>query len=185
MYTSLIFALSIKFQRMRTQAFILLQAPLCEHAFCRSCINEWISRQPTCPVDRQAITTAQLRPVPRILRNLLSRLVIHLGPKYSVDLNYTHVSHMNLSFHQDSPSYLGAHTVPYGDNTTFLSFSKYFDSVRAITDTNVWQRLFAGLNQMVFYCVLSLCISVKRTGYPLMTQAVLSFQVPVFILIPN
>ncbi|XP_046681463.1 E3 ubiquitin-protein ligase NRDP1 [Homalodisca vitripennis] len=53
-----------------------LQAPLCEHAFCRSCIQEWISRQPTCPVDRQAITSAQLRPVPRILRNLLSRLCI-------------------------------------------------------------------------------------------------------------
>jgi hypothetical protein len=49
------------------------QAPVCEHAFCRACIQEWISRQPTCPVDRQAITSAQLRPVPRILRNLLSR----------------------------------------------------------------------------------------------------------------
>lgn len=121
---------------MRTQVFILLQAPLCEHAFCRSCINEWISRQPTCPVDRQAITTAQLRPVPRILRNLLSRLVIHLVPKYSVDLNYTRVPHgseLSLGF----TFYLGVHTVPDGDNTTFLSFSKYFDSVRAITDTNV------------------------------------------------
>ncbi|PSN30920.1 E3 ubiquitin-protein ligase NRDP1 [Blattella germanica] len=53
-----------------------LQAPVCEHAFCRGCIQEWISRQPTCPVDRQAITSAQLRPVPRILRNLLSRLCI-------------------------------------------------------------------------------------------------------------
>lgn len=160
MQTSLVLALSIKFERMRTQVFILLQAPLCEHAFCRSCINEWISRQPTCPVDRQAITTAQLRPVPRILRNLLSRLAINLGLKYSVDLNSTcvDVSHMNLSFHQDSPHYLGAHTVLDGDNTTFLSFSKYFDSVRAITDTNVWQRFFAGLNQMVFYCILSLCI---------------------------
>lgn len=53
-----------------------LQAPACEHAFCRGCINEWISRQPTCPVDRQAITTGHLRPVPRITRNLLSRLDI-------------------------------------------------------------------------------------------------------------
>ncbi|XP_026745845.1 E3 ubiquitin-protein ligase NRDP1-like [Trichoplusia ni] len=51
-----------------------LQAPACEHAFCRACITEWISRQPTCPVDRQAVTASQLRPVPRILRNLLSRL---------------------------------------------------------------------------------------------------------------
>lgn len=54
-----------------------LQAPVCEHAFCRSCIQEWISRQPTCPVDRQHITSAQLRQVPRILRNLLSRLSIN------------------------------------------------------------------------------------------------------------
>ncbi|XP_004927168.1 E3 ubiquitin-protein ligase NRDP1 isoform X2 [Bombyx mandarina] len=51
-----------------------LQAPACEHAFCRACITEWISRQPTCPVDRQTVTASQLRPVPRILRNLLSRL---------------------------------------------------------------------------------------------------------------
>lgn len=151
MQTSLVLALSIKFQRMRTQVFILLQAPLCEHAFCRSCINEWISRQPTCPVDRQAITTAQLRPVPRILRNLLSRLVIHLGPKYSVDLNYIRVPHgsgLSLGF-----TFIFRRSYC---NTTFLSFSKYFDSVRAITDTNVWQRFFAGLNQMVFYCILSL-----------------------------
>nr|XP_023026973.1 E3 ubiquitin-protein ligase NRDP1 [Leptinotarsa decemlineata] len=53
-----------------------LQAPVCEHAFCKSCITEWISRQPTCPVDRQSVTSPQLRQVPRILRNLLSRLCI-------------------------------------------------------------------------------------------------------------
>lgn len=48
----------------------------CEHAFCQACIHEWLSRQSSCPVDRQAITTTNLRPVPRILRNLLSRLNI-------------------------------------------------------------------------------------------------------------
>lgn len=48
---------------------------MCEHAFCRACINEWLTRQPTCPVDRNALTTANLRAVPRILRNLLSRFV--------------------------------------------------------------------------------------------------------------
>lgn len=53
-----------------------LQAALCEHAFCRACITEWLSRQPTCPVDRNAITTTNLRPVPRILKNLLARLSI-------------------------------------------------------------------------------------------------------------
>ena len=51
------------------------QAPICEHAFCKECIHEWLSRQPTCPVDRQALFTPQLKPVPRILKNLLSRWV--------------------------------------------------------------------------------------------------------------
>lgn len=49
------------------------QAPACEHAFCRGCITEWLSRQQICPVDRQTITAPQLKPVPRILRNLLAR----------------------------------------------------------------------------------------------------------------
>ncbi|XP_066263401.1 E3 ubiquitin-protein ligase NRDP1-like isoform X1 [Branchiostoma lanceolatum] len=53
-----------------------VQAPQCEHAFCTACIQEWLSRQHTCPVDRQTITPSQLKPVPRILRNLLSRLYI-------------------------------------------------------------------------------------------------------------
>ena len=52
------------------------KAPQCEHAFCAGCIQEWLTRQPTCPVDRNAITFNQLKPVPRILRNLLSRLQI-------------------------------------------------------------------------------------------------------------
>ncbi|XP_076368626.1 E3 ubiquitin-protein ligase NRDP1-like [Tachypleus tridentatus] len=53
-----------------------LQAPQCEHAFCRTCIHEWLTRQQMCPVDRTPITTLQLKCVPRILRNLLSRLLI-------------------------------------------------------------------------------------------------------------
>jgi len=53
-----------------------LQTAICEHAFCRACITEWLSRQPTCPVDRNILNTANLRAVPRILRNLLSRLSI-------------------------------------------------------------------------------------------------------------
>lgn len=54
-----------------------LQAPICEHAFCAACIHEWLNHQPTCPVDRQNITSAQLKPVPRILKNLLARLTIN------------------------------------------------------------------------------------------------------------
>lgn len=53
-----------------------VQAPICEHAFCTACINEWFNHQETCPVDRQPITSSILKPVPRILKNLLSRLTI-------------------------------------------------------------------------------------------------------------
>ena len=55
---------------------LLLKAPQCEHAFCSGCIHEWLTRQPSCPVDRNNITPNQLKPVPRITRNLLSRLYI-------------------------------------------------------------------------------------------------------------
>jgi len=51
-------------------------APECEHAFCADCIVQWLNRQQTCPVDRRSISIAELKPVPRILKNLLSRLEI-------------------------------------------------------------------------------------------------------------
>ena len=46
-----------------------LQAPQCEHAFCSACINEWLTRQPTCPVDRAAISPTDLK-----VRELLNSL---------------------------------------------------------------------------------------------------------------
>ena len=61
---------------MLKKSTIFPQVASCEHAFCSNCIHEWLSRQSTCPVDRTAITTTNLRSVPRILRNLLSRLNI-------------------------------------------------------------------------------------------------------------
>ncbi|XP_074650058.1 E3 ubiquitin-protein ligase NRDP1-like [Tubulanus polymorphus] len=53
-----------------------LQVPPCEHAFCAGCIREWLTRMPTCPVDRNPITSNQLKPAPRITRTLLSKLNI-------------------------------------------------------------------------------------------------------------
>lgn len=37
---------------------------------------EWLSRQPTCPVDRTGITTSELQPVPRILKIFLQGIVL-------------------------------------------------------------------------------------------------------------
>jgi E3 ubiquitin-protein ligase NRDP1 len=50
-----------------------IQASDCEHAFCSSCINQWLKQQPTCPVDRGPIYINNMVPVPRILKNLLSK----------------------------------------------------------------------------------------------------------------
>jgi E3 ubiquitin-protein ligase NRDP1 len=55
---------------------ILAQAPVCEHAFCRGCIGEWLGQQSSCPVDRRVVAVTALEPVPRILRNHLGRLNI-------------------------------------------------------------------------------------------------------------
>ncbi|PKU28252.1 hypothetical protein llap_21444 [Limosa lapponica baueri] len=65
--------------RLRVNARLLCappQAPHCEHAFCNACITQWFSQQQTCPVDRSVVTVAHLRPVPRIMRNMLSKLQI-------------------------------------------------------------------------------------------------------------
>ncbi|KAK2723287.1 E3 ubiquitin-protein ligase NRDP1-like isoform X2 [Artemia franciscana] len=51
-----------------------IQVPTCEHAFCKSCIFEWLTRSQTCPIDRTTIDA--LKPAPRIMRNFLSRLTL-------------------------------------------------------------------------------------------------------------
>uniref|UniRef100_A0A1I8H783 E3 ubiquitin-protein ligase NRDP1 n=1 Tax=Macrostomum lignano TaxID=282301 RepID=A0A1I8H783_9PLAT len=51
-----------------------VQAPDCEHTFCSGCIDQWLRLNPTCPIDRQPLLSLHLKPAPRILRNLLSRL---------------------------------------------------------------------------------------------------------------
>ena len=53
-----------------------VQAPDCEHTFCQECINEWLSRQHNCPVDRRTLTRGSLKPAPRVLRNFLAKLDI-------------------------------------------------------------------------------------------------------------
>ncbi|CAF1243620.1 unnamed protein product [Adineta steineri] len=61
-----------------------LQAPSCEHTFCQICIQEWLSRAQTCPIDRTPLEIDQMKPVPRILKNLLSRSYDNI---YSLDIS--------------------------------------------------------------------------------------------------
>lgn len=53
-----------------------LQAPMCEHSYCESCITEWLSIQSNCPVDRNELKRSDLKPAPRVLRNFLAKLEI-------------------------------------------------------------------------------------------------------------
>lgn len=53
-----------------------LQAQSCEHSFCSKCISEWLKEQTSCPVCRSEVLPNDLKPVARILRNLLAKLTI-------------------------------------------------------------------------------------------------------------
>ena len=45
-----------------------------EHYFCKKCISEHLTRSQTCPTCRDELTTDTLRPVSRVVRNLLQQL---------------------------------------------------------------------------------------------------------------
>lgn len=45
-----------------------------EHYFCKKCISEHLTRSQTCPTCRDELTPDTLRPVSRVLRNLLQQL---------------------------------------------------------------------------------------------------------------
>ncbi|CAB4061675.1 RNF41 [Lepeophtheirus salmonis] len=41
----------------------------------------WLPRHPTCPVDRSPLSLHDLKPIPRVLKNLLAKLLIRCGHK--------------------------------------------------------------------------------------------------------
>ena len=67
---------TVKGRNVKRSVCRVVQATQCEHAFCSACIKDWLQRQQTCPIDRGALKLTQLKPVPRILKNLLARLSI-------------------------------------------------------------------------------------------------------------
>lgn len=79
-------------------SFILedpVQAPDCEHAFCKLCINQWLKLQRICPVDRTSIHPIDLKPVPRILKNLLSKLKITCDHAANGCKSYVRLENLN------------------------------------------------------------------------------------------
>ena len=50
-------------------------APNCEHAFCTDCIKEWLNQHQTCPLDRTNLEFNQMKTVPRIMKNMLGKLM--------------------------------------------------------------------------------------------------------------
>ena len=57
----------------------VVDGPVCcsdDHLFCRECIEEWLKVSPTCPVDRQPMTSSDLKSVQRPLMSILMSLRI-------------------------------------------------------------------------------------------------------------
>ena len=48
----------------------------CRQTYCKECIREWVSQHKTCPNDRKTLTKKGLRPVPRVMINLLENMKI-------------------------------------------------------------------------------------------------------------
>src|ERR1700712_4417299 len=48
----------------------------CRQTFCKDCIREWVSLHKTCPNDRKPLTKKGLKPVPRVLINLMENMKI-------------------------------------------------------------------------------------------------------------
>src|SRR5437870_1594728 len=51
-----------------------VQRPLCEHVFCRECIESWLEKQNTCPQCRKPLNKDDLKDAPLLVRTLLGDL---------------------------------------------------------------------------------------------------------------
>ncbi|XP_037050084.1 uncharacterized protein LOC119084270 [Bradysia coprophila] len=57
----------------------VLEDPLqskCEHMFCRECIQDWLSKNASCPDCRKKLTIDDMQAPGRIIRNLFNKLII-------------------------------------------------------------------------------------------------------------
>lgn len=49
---------------------------VCSHVFCRKCLKQALQRRLRCPVDRRPLTMSHVRPLPRIVHNILGALML-------------------------------------------------------------------------------------------------------------
>lgn len=66
-----------------------------QHYFCRTCIQEWLLINPSCPIDVKPLTKSDLKAAPRILKNIIDDL--HVKCQY-------HVFGCPVTIHGGSPS---------------------------------------------------------------------------------
>lgn len=123
-----------------------VMVPMCEHAFCKICINEWLVQQNTCPVDRQPVTSIELKPVPRILRNFLSCLLItcdysNLGCEVIVNLEC-------LETHGKECKYNPNRVIPCKDNFGPIKAKDEHQDFRAKKLRNKLRRPEQRINEM-------------------------------------
>ena len=67
--------------------------PCCQQTYCRECITVWVNAHYNCPNDRSPLGANQLMPAPKIITNMLSKLMIHC--RYSAD-GCSHVCSLEL-----------------------------------------------------------------------------------------
>lgn len=85
-----------------------VQAKECEHAFCRTCVSEWLKNSQSCPVDRTPLSSKQLKQIPRIVRNLINHQQIYCdfkakGCEQVVKLEDLESHKLHCSFNPELP----------------------------------------------------------------------------------
>ncbi|RWS27995.1 E3 ubiquitin-protein ligase NRDP1-like protein [Leptotrombidium deliense] len=91
-----------------------VQGNMCDHIFCGDCIRAWLSSNSCCPMDRSPLRLEHLRPVFKIVTNLLNRLQVKCPhesegclvtmPLFSLKshLNFHNISNLKANDSQNS-----------------------------------------------------------------------------------